>query len=128
MPTTGRPTARAARVKVNVSKRGTSPVARISRPSRKCQGVPGSLSRAWRPPIKSMPSTIREDHVDRSRNQAAVASPDLWSSRCWTRFVCAKLSYSHSRSQRGRGDRTRLRCDPFGGVPSFRGGRWSAIL
>ncbi len=32
-------------VKVNVSKRGTVAEARISRPSRRCHGVPGSSNR-----------------------------------------------------------------------------------
>ncbi len=48
-----------SRVKVSVSKRGMSCLARISRPSRRCQGVPGSLSSTWGPPINSMPSTIK---------------------------------------------------------------------
>ena len=42
---------------VNVSERGTLPVAMISRPSRKCHGVPGSLSSPCRPPTSKSVST-----------------------------------------------------------------------
>ena len=63
-----------SRVNVRVSYRGTVPAARMSRPSRRCQDVPGSLNRPMRPPIRIMPRTT-QDQLTRSGDQATGACP-----------------------------------------------------
>ena len=64
-----------ARVKVNVSQWGTEPVVRISRPSRRCQSVPGSLKSPALAAGQDNAQDDGKDQVDRSGYETAGASP-----------------------------------------------------
>ncbi len=83
-PTTGRPRGRRRGCRSACRRAGTSPLRRISRPSRRCQNVPGSFRNPVRPPTRTVDQDEPEDQVrdPRRRTAANIAIPASASRAC----------------------------------------------